>query len=112
MADVADSYDWLYGRLLECKQKQKQYEETWDAVRQFDTDNDGGAAATAVRLQGFYHAFGHQLLPASVTDTFKSMFTSKGDGDKVKTSKADMHAMRGLLAEMGALREGAATRVV
>jgi hypothetical protein len=106
MASVKTSYDWLYKLLLKCKQQQTEYEQGWDVVRKFDTDNGGGAAATAVRVQGLYHAFRRQLLPTSVTSMFKSK------SDKVKTPKADMHAMRGLLAEMGALRESAVPRAV
>ena len=99
---MADSYDWLYGRLLECKEKQKKYEEGWDAVRKFDEDL-GAAQAMFVRGQGVYHAFRRQLFETSFKSVVKSMWKSKGDGDKAKAPKApnaDMDAMRGLLAEM------------
>jgi hypothetical protein len=109
MASVADSYDWLHEQLLECKAKQKEYEEGWDAVRQFDTENPN--TATAVRAQGLYHAFKRQILPSmpSILPSMPSIFKSKVD----KTPKADMHAMRGLLAEMGGLSAlGAVPRAV
>ena len=83
MAHVADEYGWLYEKVQACKAKQTVYEQGWDAVRQFDADNEG--RARGVRAAGVYHAF-------------KRTFW---------TSKADMHAMRGLLAEMGRCRTGA-----
>jgi hypothetical protein len=79
MASVSQHYDWLYGLVQACKAKQLVYEQGWDAVRQFDADNKG--TARGVRNAGFFHAFKRTLW----------------------NSTADMDAMRGLLAEMGAL---------
>jgi hypothetical protein len=77
MAAVAEEYDWLHELVQKCKAKQTEYEQGWDAVRQFDADNDG--TAMGVRSAGFFHAF-------------KRTFRKR---------TADMDAMRGLLAEMG-----------
>jgi hypothetical protein len=104
MASVAQSYEWLYKRLMACKQKQTEYEEGWAALRKFDEDL-GAAQAMIVRGQGLYHAFRRQIFKSSFKSTFKSIFKSKHD--KAKTSKTDMDAIRGLLAEMGHCKTGA-----
>ncbi len=79
----AGVYTDVLKKLRKCQELTGKYTRIWTAIRVFDSKHKENAYA--VRCMGYY-----ATLP----------------------TKADMGEMRGLLAEMGALREGAVTRAV